>query len=150
MLVGPPTNLNRTKSESHSDNCGIDKESNKVSWIEKIPPTNPNRTKNKSHDDIYSKNYRNISDRVGVQQLLSDDSKGSIDNCNIGRVGDEVTWTKKMPPTDLDCTESESHGDNCDNNRDSDRVGGEEQGSDNLEGSEYLRNINYKQKVFDL
>ncbi len=42
------------------------------------------------------------------------------------------------------CAESKNHNDNCDKSiRDGDRVGGEEQGSDNLEGPEYLHNINY-------
>ncbi len=71
-----------------------------------------------------------------VQQLLSDDSKDPIDNCDIGRVGDEVTWTEEMSPTDPDRTESESHGNNCDSNRDGDIVGDEERGSDDLEGPE--------------
>ncbi len=47
-----------------------------------------------------------------------------------------MTWTEEMPPTDPDRTKSKSHGDNCDSNRDSDIVGGEEQRSDDLEGSE--------------
>ncbi len=128
MLVGPPTDPNRTKNESHSDNCDIDREGNEVSWTEEMPLSDPDRTESESHDDICSKNHRDISDGVGVQQLLSDNSKGLIDNCDIGRVGDEVTWTKEMPPIDLDHTESESHGDNCDSNRDSDIVGGEERG----------------------
>ncbi len=47
--------------------------------------------------------------------------------------------------------ESESHNDNCDKSiRDGDRAGGKERASDNLEGPEYLRNINYKQKVLNL
>ncbi len=41
-----------------------------------------------------------------------------------------------MPPTDPDCTESKSHDDNCDSNRDGDIVGGEERESDDLEGPE--------------
>ncbi len=43
---------------------------------------------------------------------------------------------EEMPPTNPDCTESESHSDNCESNRDSDIVGGEERGSDDLEGPE--------------
>ncbi len=101
-----------------------------------MPPSDPDRTGSESHGDICSKNYRDIIDRVGVQQLLSDDSKSPIDNCDIGRVGDEVTWTEEMSPTDPDRTKSESHGDNCNNNRDGDIVGGEERGSDDLEGPE--------------
>ncbi len=64
---------------------------------------------------------------------MSDDLKSPINNCDIGRVGDEVTWTEEMPPIDPNCTESFSHGDDCDSNRDSDRVGSEETGSDDLE-----------------
>ncbi len=46
---------------------------------------------------------------------------------------------------------SKSYDNNCNKNiHDCDRVGGKERGSDNLEGPEYLHNINYKQKVFDL
>ncbi len=73
---------------------------------------------------------------MDVQQLLSDDSKDPINNCDISRVGDEVTWTKKMPPTNTNCTKSKSHGDNCNSNRNGDRVDGEKQKSNNLEGSE--------------
>ncbi len=91
LLVDPPTEPNRTKNESHSNNCNIGKEGNKVSLIEEMPPTDRDHTKSENHSDICSKNYRDISDRVGVQQLLSDDSKGSINNYDIGRVGDEVT-----------------------------------------------------------
>ncbi len=90
-LVGLPTDLNRTESKSHSDNCDMGREGNEVSWIEEMPPSDPDRTESESHGDICSKNYRNISDGVGVQQLLSDDSKSPIDNYDIGRVGDEVT-----------------------------------------------------------
>ncbi len=56
-----------------------------------MPPTNPNRTESKSHGDICSKNLRDINKEVNIQQLLSDDSKGPINNLDIGRVGDEVT-----------------------------------------------------------
>ncbi len=101
-----------------------------------MSPSDPDRTTSETHSDICSKNYCDISDGVGVQQLLSDDSNGSIDNCDIGRVGDKVTWIEEMLPTDPNRTESESHGDDCNSNRDGDIVGGEEQGSDNLEGSE--------------
>ncbi len=101
-----------------------------------MPPTDPDRTESESHDDICSKNYCDISDRVGVQEPMSDNLKGPIDNSDIGRVGDEVTWTEEMPPTDPDHTESKSLGDNCDSNHDGNRVGSGEQGSDNLEGLE--------------
>ncbi len=91
LLVGPPTNLNRIERESYSDNCNMGKESNEVSWTEEMPPSDPDRTESENHGDICNKNHRDISDGVGVQQLLSDDSKSPIDNCDIGRVGDEVT-----------------------------------------------------------
>ncbi len=125
-LVGPPTNPNLTKSESHSDNCDMGREGNEVSWTEEMPPRDPDCTESESHGDICSKNHRNISNGVGVQQLWSNNSKCPIGNCDIGRVGDEMTWIKEMPPTDSDRTKSESHGDNCDSNRDGDIVGGEE------------------------
>ncbi len=56
-----------------------------------MPPSDPDRTESESHGDICSKNHHDISDGVGVQQLLSNDLKGPIDNCDIGRVRDEVT-----------------------------------------------------------
>ncbi len=96
-----------------------------------MPPTDPNRTESESHGDICKKNYRNISDRVGVQELLSDDSKSLINNCDIGKVGDEMTWTEEMPSTDPNHIKSESHGDYCNSNCDGDRVGGEKRESDN-------------------
>ena len=73
---------------------------------------------------------------MGVQELLSDDSKGLIDNCDIGRV-DKVTWIEEMLSTNPNRTKSESHGKNCDKSScDGDEVSGEEQGSDDLEGFE--------------
>ena len=89
-LVSLSTNPNHTKDESYSDNCDIGRESNEVSWTKEMPPINPDYTKSKSHSDICSKNHRNISDRIGIQELLSDNSKSLIDNCDIGRV-DEMT-----------------------------------------------------------
>ncbi len=103
-------------------------------WTEEIPLIDPDCTESESHGDIYSKNHCNISDGVGIRQLLSNDSKDPIDNCDIGRVGDEVTWIEEISPTDPNCTKSKSHSNNCDSNRNGDRVGGEEQRSDNLEG----------------
>ena len=41
---------------------------------------------------------------------------------------------KKMLPTDSNCTESESHDNNYNSNRNGDKVGSEEQDFDNLEG----------------
>ncbi len=104
----------------------MSRDGNKVSWTEEMPPTDPNHTRSKSHGDICSKNHRDINDGVGVQQLLSDNLKDPINNFDIGKVFDEVTWTKKMPPPNPDRTKSESYGDNYDNNRDGDRVGGKE------------------------
>ncbi len=103
-------------------------------WIEEIPPTDPNCIESKSHGDICSKNYRDISDGVGVQQFWSDDSKGPIDNFDIGRVDDEMTWTEEIPPTNSDRTKNKSHGDNCDSNRNGNKVDGEKRGLDDLEG----------------
>lgn len=37
-----------------------------------------------------------------------------------------------MPPTNFDYIKNKSHDDNCDNNNNGDKVGGENQGSDNL------------------
>ncbi len=148
-FVGPPTDPNHTKSESYTDNSDMGREGNEVSWTEEMSQTNPDRNKSESHSNICSKNHRDISDRVGIQQLLSDNSKSPINNCDICRVGDEVTWTEEMPSTDPDCIKSKSHGDNCDSNHDGDIVDGQERGSDDLEGLEQFGNKNYKQKVFD-
>ncbi len=114
-----------------------------------MPSTDPDCIKSKSYDDICSKSHHDISDGVGIQQFLSDNTKGLIDNYDIGRVGDEVIWTEEMLLTDPDCTKSKSHGNNGDNNRDSNRVGDKQQGADDLEDPEQFCNINYKQKVFD-
>lgn len=62
-----------------------------VSWIEEILSTNSNCTKSKNHDDICNKNYHNISDEVGVQEILSINLKAFINNYDIGRVGYKVT-----------------------------------------------------------
>ena len=44
-----------------------------------------------------------------------------------------MTWIEKMSPNNPKHTESESYGNNCDkSSRDSDKVGDEEQESDNL------------------
>ncbi len=66
LLISPPPNLNRTKSESHGDNCNMGRKGNELSWIEEIPPSNPNRIESESYGNICSKNHRNISDGVGV------------------------------------------------------------------------------------
>lgn len=88
-----------------------------------MPATNLNCTENKSHGDFCSKNYYNISNGVGIQQFLLDDSKHPINNYDIGRVGDEMTLTKEMPSIDFNCTKSKSHGDNYDSNYNGNRVG---------------------------
>ena len=85
-LIGLFTNPNHTKSESHSDNCEMSREDNEMSWTKKIPPTNSNRIKSESHGDICSKNYRDTSDGVGIQELLWNNLKGFIDNCDISRL----------------------------------------------------------------
>ncbi len=112
------------------------REGNGVSWIEETPLTNPNHIESENYDDICSKNHHDISDKVGVQEPLSDNLKGPINNCDIGKVGYEVTWIKEMSPSDPNRTKSESLGDNCDTNRNGNRVSGGERGSDNLEGPE--------------
>ncbi len=91
-----------------------------------MPSTNPDCTKNKSHGDIYGRNYRNISDGVGVQKLLSNDSKGLINNGDIDRVSDEVTWIEEMLSNNPNCIESKSYSDNNNKNCDGDRVSGEQ------------------------
>ncbi len=120
------------------------RESNEVSWTKEMPPTDLDSTDSKSHDDICSKNYCNISNGGDVQQLLLDDSKDPINNCDMGKEGNEVSWIEKMPPTNPNCTESKSHDDNYNSNHNGDRVGGKEQESDNLKSLEQFCNINYK------
>lgn len=66
------------------------KKDDEVFRTEEMPPTNFNCTKNKYHDNIYSKNYYNVSDRVSIQELLLDNSKCLINNCDIGKVDDKV------------------------------------------------------------
>ena len=101
-----------------------------------MPPTDPDCTKSKSHGNICSKNHCDTSEEVDIQELLSNNSKYHIDNCDISQV-DEVTWTEEMPPTDLNCTKSKSHDNNYDKSScNGDKVGGKERGSDNLEGLE--------------
>ena len=91
-----------------------------------MPPTDSDGTKSESHGEICSKNHHNISDGVGVQELLLGNSTGFIDNCDIGRV-DEVTWTEKMLLTNPNCTKSKSHGNNCDkSNYNGDKLGDKE------------------------
>lgn len=90
-----------------------------------MPSTNSNYTKSKSSGDICSKNYHNMSDEVGMQELLSDDSKAPNKNCDIGRVGNEMTQTEEMQSTNLNYTNSKSHGNNCNSNCDNDRVSSE-------------------------
>ncbi len=110
------------------------REGNEISKTEKIPLTDPDFSESEIHGDICSKNHYNISDGIDIEQLLSDNSKGSIDNCDIGKVDDEITWTEEISPNDPNCTKSKSFDDNCDSNNDGDRVSGEEQESDDLEG----------------
>ncbi len=136
LLVGPSTDPNCTKSESHSDNSDMGKEANEVFWLEEMPSTNPSCSKSECQDDICSKNHYDISNRVCIQEPLSDNSKGPINNCDIGKRGDEVTWTEKIPPTNPDCTKSKIVGDNYDSNHDGNRVGSGERGLDDLEGLE--------------
>lgn len=95
-LVSPSIDLNYTKSESYSDYCNMHREDNEVFWIEQMPLTNPNYTKINSYNDICSKNHPNISDRIGIYQLLLNNSKSPINNCNTGKVDDEVTLIEKM------------------------------------------------------
>lgn len=100
---------------------------------EEMPPINLDCTKSKSHGDICSKNHLDISDGVGVQELLLDNSISLIDTCDMGRVGDEVTWTEEMLPIDPNRTKIESHLDNCNSNYDGNKVGNKEWELDDLE-----------------
>ncbi len=67
---------------------------------------------------------------------MSDNLKSLIDNYVIGRVGDKVTWIEEILLTNPNCTKSKSYDDNCDSNYNGDKVGGEEQRSDDLKGAE--------------
>lgn len=99
------------------------RDDNEVTWTKKMLPTNPNCTKSKSHSNICHKNYYNINDKVIIQELLLDNSKDFIDNCNVTRVDNEETWIEEISSTNLDCTEYKSHDDNCNSNYYNDRVG---------------------------
>ncbi len=134
LIVGLLTDPNCTKSESYNDNCDMGREANEMSWIKEMPPTDPDHIESESHADICSKNNCNISDGVDVQELLSDNPKGSIHNYDIGKVGYEVTWIEEMPATNCNYIESENHGDNYNNNNDGNRMDDKEQESDDLEG----------------
>lgn len=69
---------------------------------------------------------------------MLDNSKNPINNSDINKVGDKVTWTQKMLSINSDCIKSKSHNDNCNKNNHNidNRVGGEEQGSDDLKSPE--------------
>lgn len=69
---------------------------------------------------------------------MSDNSKNPINNGDINKVCDKITWTKKMPSINSDCIKSKSHNNNCNkNNCNIDNgVGDEEQGSDDLKSPE--------------
>lgn len=69
-LIEPLIDLNRTKSQSYSENIGVSNEvdigngmdisneiNNKIPWIDRLPPTNPNKTESEScnnHCNIYN------------------------------------------------------------------------------------------------
>lgn len=102
-----------------------------------MPTTDSDYIKKKSHVNICSQSHCDISDQIRVQKLLLDDLKGFIANFDISKVGNEITWTERMPSTNPDRIESRSHGNNYNKSyRDGDRVNLEKQGSDNLESPE--------------
>lgn len=102
-----------------------------------MPPINSNCIQSKSHVEICTKNYHGISHGVSVQELLSNNSKLFIDNCDIARVDDEVTWIEEMPPTRCNCIENKSYSSNYNkSSHNDDRMNSEEQELDNLESFE--------------
>ncbi len=125
-LVGLLTDLNHTEKENHRDNYDMGRKNNEMSSTEVMLVTNSNCTKSESHDVICSKNHRNISDGVGVQEPLSDNSKSLIDNCDKSRVSDEITWTEEISLTNPDLTKSKSLCNNCNSNCNGNKVGGGE------------------------
>lgn len=58
--------------------------------------TKSNHYNSKTHSDICSKNHRNISDEMGIEKFLLDNSKGAINNCDIGKVDDKVTGIEEI------------------------------------------------------
>ncbi len=116
-----------------------------------MPPNDSDCIKNKSHDNIYSQNYYDISNKVIIQKLLSDDLKDPINNFNISSINERVTWKEEILLIDPNRIGYKNYLDNYNksNSDISNKVGGKRQKLDNLEGFEYLHNINYKQKIFD-
>lgn len=55
---------------------------------------NSDCTKSENHINIDTKNHCEKIDKVSIQKLLLDNWKGFIDNCDIGIVSYEFTWTK--------------------------------------------------------
>lgn len=88
------------------------KKDSKVSYIKEIIPTKLYFFKNKSHRNICTKNYYNISDQVSVLQLLLDNSKSFINNYDISKIGNKMTWIKKMLQINPNCTKNKSFNDN--------------------------------------
>lgn len=122
-----------------------------MSWMGKMTSIKPNCTKSKSHSNICNKSNCNMSDRVSGKKLGLDNSKYSIDDWNISKVSDEITWIKEILQTNSNCIKNKSHNDICNKNNFviSDKVSNKKFESDNLESPQYLRKINHKQKFFD-
>lgn len=53
---------------------------------------------------------------------MLNDLKGPINNCDISRIDNEMTWKEKMLLTNFDCTKSKNHNNNCNNNHNGDKV----------------------------
>lgn len=109
-----------------------------------IPLTNLDCIKSKNYSDICNKNNRNINDKEGDKKLELDNLKDLINNCNIKRVDDKVTWAKKISPSNLNYIKNKSHDDiyNKSNCNISNKISNKELKSNKLEDLEWLPNIN--------
>lgn len=96
-----------------------------------MPPTDSDRTRSKGYSDICDKSNCNLSDKLGDEKLRINNSKSLTNDCDINRVGDEISWIEEILLINLDYTKNKSHGDLCNkSNYDiSDRISGEEFGS---------------------
>lgn len=72
----------------------------------KMLPTNINCTKDKSYNDIYDKCNCNISNKVIGEELDSNNVKDLINNYNIGKVDDKVTWMEEGAQINVNCIKS--------------------------------------------
>lgn len=110
--------------------------------------TNSNCIKSKSHDNIYTKNNYNITDKAGIVELSSNNSKCFIDNYKINKVDKKIFQIENILPIKSNYIKSKGYSDNFDkiNCNIGDEVSNEELRLKNLKDFEQLHNINYIKK----